>query len=101
MPAGIDRASLKAIERSIDENQHRPLPKLFAEALLLRIMESLGEQILNCPERLALLYYHSVRTAVEAVANEAAPISYLDLLKVFFYFDCCWFCCYFLLFVHF
>jgi len=33
----------------------RPLSLLFAEALVLRTMESLGEHILNCPERLSYL----------------------------------------------
>mmetsp|Transcript_124845 Transcript_124845/g.324298 ORF Transcript_124845/g.324298 Transcript_124845/m.324298 type:complete len:2327 (-) Transcript_124845:162-7142(-) len=48
---------LKAFARWAEENTGRPPARLFAEALLLRVMESLGEQVAQCPERLALLLF--------------------------------------------
>lgn len=57
LPATVDRSHLQDLAYSIDENHGRSLGRLFAEALLLRTMESLGEHILSCPERLAYLYY--------------------------------------------
>lgn len=41
----------------------RQASTLFAEAVLLRVLESLGEAVINCPERLSFLLYGILRQA--------------------------------------
>ncbi|CAK9098378.1 Hypothetical protein SCF082_LOCUS46111 [Durusdinium trenchii] len=66
------------VAHSIAENAQRPLPKLFAEALLLRTMESLSEQILHCPERLAFLYFKLLVNAKEESGDDdTQPMSFV------------------------
>lgn len=50
------QAKLNALLGTGTGNEKRPLWMLYAEAALLRIMESLGEQALHAPELMALLY---------------------------------------------
>eukprot|EP00931_Biecheleriopsis_adriatica_P075897 TRINITY_DN4966_c0_g1_i1.p1 TRINITY_DN4966_c0_g1~~TRINITY_DN4966_c0_g1_i1.p1 ORF type:complete len:2275 (-),score=375.89 TRINITY_DN4966_c0_g1_i1:31-6855(-) len=84
LPRGVEREQLKALASNIDENETRPLPKLFAEALLLRTMESVGEHVLHCPERLALLYFKAVCASQEEVGDDDhRPASFsIDLEKL-------------------
>ncbi|CAJ1407050.1 unnamed protein product [Effrenium voratum] len=70
MPSGIQKSQLKDVATNIDENVNRPLPKLFAEALLLRTMESLSEHILHCPERLAFLYFKILVASKEECGDD-------------------------------
>jgi len=61
---GPDPAELRAHARAFsDENTERPSARLFVESLLLRVMESLGEQIISCPERLSYILFHVFREA--------------------------------------
>lgn len=53
----------------------RDLARLFAEALLLRVMESLSEHIIHCPERLSYLFFKSVMKA--GGFDEAEVMTYL------------------------
>jgi len=62
-PKTVEKNALKEFAEAVTKNQGRALPRLFAEALLLRTMESLGEQIICCPERLSFLYYGIVSDA--------------------------------------
>lgn len=55
--SGLSPEELSYMARQIEENGDRPPARLFAEALVLRVMESLGEQILQCPERLSYLLF--------------------------------------------
>lgn len=70
LPSGMEKNQLKTLARSIEENSTRPLSKLFAEALLLRTMESLSEQILHCPERLAFLYFKILVASKEELGDD-------------------------------
>ncbi|OLP73760.1 hypothetical protein AK812_SmicGene46897, partial [Symbiodinium microadriaticum] len=53
--ANLQRGELQEVATSIEKNDARPLLVLFAEALLLRTMESLSEQIMHCASRLDVL----------------------------------------------
>jgi len=59
----LDHELLRNMARSVKENGDRPPDRLFAESLLLRVMESLGEQMLQCPERLSFLIFHIFQEA--------------------------------------
>mmetsp|Transcript_1645 Transcript_1645/g.4577 ORF Transcript_1645/g.4577 Transcript_1645/m.4577 type:complete len:2143 (-) Transcript_1645:437-6865(-) len=60
---GLDTTELRAAARAVEENAERPAARLFVEALLLRTMESLGEQLLQCPERLSFLLFNIFQEA--------------------------------------
>lgn len=65
--ANLQRGELQEVATSIEKNDARPLLVLFAEALLLRTMESLSEQIMHCPERLAFLFFKILMASQEQV----------------------------------
>jgi len=77
-PPGIDRLKIRGLAQGVGENSRRPSPRLFAEALLLRTMESLGEQLLQCPERLSWLLHRLLLEASCYDDGEPATFS-IDL----------------------
>lgn len=54
----LDHQDLRTLAKSVEDNADRHMSLLFAESLLLRTMESLGEHLLQCPERLSYLLFH-------------------------------------------
>jgi len=60
---GLDAGELRHFAAQVNDNVGRPLANLFVEALLIRVLECLGEQMLQCPERIAYLLYKILKEA--------------------------------------
>jgi len=65
---------LRTFQRAVQENTNRSDSRLFAEALLLRVMESIGEQMLQCPERLSYLLFKIFRDS--GGLEETGPVTF-------------------------
>eukprot|EP00445_Apocalathium_hangoei_P014980 CAMPEP_0203882886 /NCGR_PEP_ID=MMETSP0359-20131031/27033_1 /ASSEMBLY_ACC=CAM_ASM_000338 /TAXON_ID=268821 /ORGANISM="Scrippsiella Hangoei, Strain SHTV-5" /LENGTH=2228 /DNA_ID=CAMNT_0050802995 /DNA_START=128 /DNA_END=6814 /DNA_ORIENTATION=+ len=61
--SGPDPEQLRDYAQKITHNSCRSPARLFAECALLRVMESIGEQILQCPERLSYIFFHILQEA--------------------------------------
>jgi len=72
---------LRRMAEQVENNRDRSPARLFAEALVLRVMESMGEHILACPERLSFLLYGIMKEA--GGLEETGPIAFsIDLEKL-------------------
>mmetsp|Transcript_170644 Transcript_170644/g.542079 ORF Transcript_170644/g.542079 Transcript_170644/m.542079 type:complete len:2208 (-) Transcript_170644:27-6650(-) len=72
---GPDPQDLRACANDILNNSGRKVDRLFVECLLLRVMESIGEQMLQCPERLSYLLYHILQEAGDMAEVTPATFS--------------------------
>jgi len=72
--SGPDADELRKLASQIEDNSVRPPANLFAETLLLRVMECLGEQILQCPERIAYLLFGIIQEA--GGLEESGPLTF-------------------------
>jgi len=75
-PSTVDKDTLKSFADMVTKNQGRNISRLFAECLLLRTMESIGEQLICCPERLSFLFYKIVAEA-GGPDEEGGPSKYV------------------------
>jgi len=80
-PGGNPPSELRRMAEQVENNRDRAPARLFAEALVLRVMESLGEHVLQCPERISYVLFGVLREA--GGLEESGPAAFsIDLERL-------------------